>query len=344
MRLRLTELNSDTLLRHSKGHSQEQTHSRSSRNSEEISNNGHLPSNGNHGSIVVEHHDIPLANMADPMTLTATETHVPRNQSNGNFGDNLSTLDFSALNTINNASQPSMDPHSLRHVVNGIQGDQPQFLPEDFSSSTLEGTGVSPFSDANLWGASWMSPGPSWLVGYDFDLEALNTSVLSTMDVTQPPPLFQPPQSFHGINSEVQGAETIPRNEYQKKQRFMDDIITRSWFTKTNDTEFEEDPVAGSGQNTPAIAAAERYDVDDTFRTRVSLKLRPSPNHHPLPSANFLVLSHPNFGVFPADVFRPRTCPFKYTSQNSTPSFRSSMVTHFDQIRRTLFSFCRCAQ
>jgi hypothetical protein len=292
MELPLTAPTSDTLLRHSKGHSQEQSRSKSSRTLDEPSNHGLRPRNETHNSIVVEHQDQPISNMSDHLSLARTEPHIPRNQSNGHFGDSLPNLELSALDTINNASQPSMDPQSLQHAVNGIQGDQPQFLSEDFSSTTIEGTGVSPFSDANLWGASWMSPGPSWLVGYDFDLEALNTSVLSTMDMAQPPPLFQSSQPLHVVNSELHGVEPIPWNEVQQPQRFMDDVIKRSWFTKTNDTEIEEDLVTGSGQNTPAIAA-ERYDVDDTFRTRVSLKLRPNPNHHPLPSANFLVLSLP---------------------------------------------------
>jgi hypothetical protein len=45
---------------------------------------------------------------------------------------------------------------------------------ESFSALLGNTTSVSPNSANNLWGASLMSPGPSWLVGYDFDLEALH--------------------------------------------------------------------------------------------------------------------------------------------------------------------------
>ena len=263
-------------------------YSRSSRPSGDAAHHGHDPRDGDHGSSTAEQQNDPMSNRADSLSLATTETYVPGNRLNGEFSDNLPTLGFSALNNMNNTSSPSRQPQSLQHPEDGIQSDQALFLAEESSSTNLVGTGISPCSDVNLWGASWTSPGPSWLVGYDFDLEALNTSVLSTMEMAQPLPLFQQQTQFQSTSSQVQGPETMARIECQRKHRSKDDVIKRLWFTKTNDTELEGDPVTGSGQNTPALVT-ERYDVDDTFRTRVSLKLRPSPNHHPLPSANFLV-------------------------------------------------------
>jgi hypothetical protein len=208
-------------------------------------------------------------------------------QTNGVFGDS-SNLRFSGMAAIQ--KQSGLDSGPIPDTLSHGGVEQSQFLTGDFSVASFHGSGASPFSDANLWGASWMSPGPSWLVGYDFDLDALNTSVLATMDMAQPPPLFQPTHNIFDTNTEPHESEGMPHAEGQKKQRFMDDVMKRSWFTRVRDDSDDEYGRYTSGRNTPVIST-ERYDVDETFRDRVSQKLRPKPNNHPLPPANFLSLS-----------------------------------------------------
>lgn len=209
-------------------------------------------------------------------------------QAEGDFGD-ATNLGFDGMTAMQ--GQSGLNSNPLQDSLSRGTIEQSQYLTGDFSAASFHGSGASPFSDANLWGASWMSPGPSWLAGFDFDLDALNTSVLATMDMAQPPPLFQPTQNLHNSNTESQESGTVPHVEVQKKQRFMDDVMRRSWFTRVRDV--DRDDELGrytSGRNTPAIPT-EGYDVDDTFRDSVSLKLKPKPNHHPLPPANFLSLS-----------------------------------------------------
>jgi hypothetical protein len=198
-------------------------------------------------------------------------------------------LEFHRTNEMR--EQPELDSSQLQEALGQGAVEQTSYLTGNFSTGSFEGSHTSPFSDANLWGASWMSPGPSWLAGFDFDLEALNTSVLATIDASQPPPLFQPPQNSSNIDFNTEGSDTAQQAESQKKQRFMDDVMKMSWFTRVRNVDSDDEYGRyTSGRNTPTIAT-ERYDVDESFRDRVSQKLKPKPNHHPLPPANFLSLS-----------------------------------------------------
>jgi hypothetical protein len=219
-------------------------------------------------------------------SVRAAEDGSHAGQMDGGFGD-TTNLGFHGMTAMQES--PRLNHTSLQDSLG--QGTGEQYLTGDFSTASFHGSGASPFSDANFWGASWMSPGPSWLAGFDFDLDALNTSVLSTMDTEQPLPLFPPTQHSYNINPEPQQSTTGPHVEVQKKQRFMDDVMKRSWFTRVRDMDSDDEyGKYTSGRNTPAITT-ERYDVDDTFREHVSLKLKARPNNHPLPPANFLSLS-----------------------------------------------------
>ena len=134
-----------------------------------------------------------------------------------------------------------------------------------------------------------MSPGPSWWIGYDFDLEALNTSVSATMDMVEP--LFQPQIPFSVVQQMPR--HDLPRSTHsQRGRRSMNDMVKRSWFTQLDDTEFDDDTNGNggptTGQMTPATDA-DRYGIDDNFRARVSLKLKPRTNDDPLPSVRYLV-------------------------------------------------------
>ena len=143
-----------------------------------------------------------------------------------------------------------------------------------------------------------MSPGPSWLIGYDFDIEALNTSVAAIMETgEQAPLLFQQSNNNFGVAPDNMSPNYSAIEAAQQQQRFMKEVVRRSWFTRSSEMENEElshtAGATGTGTLTPT-AGANGYDVDDNFRTRVSQQLKPRTADHPLPSTNYLVSSgHP---------------------------------------------------
>ena len=197
-------------------------------------------------------------------------------------------VDFSPVNGLHNRPQVS---GNNSFASNGgtaqNQNEQAQLLQNDFSIAMINAGGAPLHANNNLWDPSLVSPGPSWWIGYDFDLDALNTSVSATMDMGEP--LFQP-QMHPNIIQDIPRPDLPRRAEAQRKQKSVNDIIKRSWFTQLEDVEADEDIEAGTatGQMTPTTEA-EQYDLDDNFRTRVSLRLRPRTNDEPLPSTNYLV-------------------------------------------------------
>ncbi|TKA66028.1 hypothetical protein B0A49_08116 [Cryomyces minteri] len=102
----------------------------------------------------------------------------------------------------------------------------------------------------------------------------------------------------------------------QSVPRTVNEVVRRSWFTHISDAEGDDEAHGGSmdvaRQITPS-AAADRYDVDDSFRNSVSLKLRGRTNDDPLPSTNYLNLSvqiyfakfNAIFPVIHSQTFRP---------------------------------------
>ena len=196
-------------------------------------------------------------------------------------------VDFNPVNGLHNRPQlPGTNSYAPNDGTRQNQNEA-QLLRNDFSIAMINASGAPLHASNHLWDPSLVSPGPSWWIGYDFDLEALNTSVSATMDMDEP--LFQP-QMHPNVIQDIPRPDLPRRAEAQRKQKSVNDIIKRSWFTQLEDVEADEDLDAGTttGQMTPATEA-EQYDLDDNFRTRVSLKLRPRTNDDPLPSTNYLV-------------------------------------------------------
>jgi hypothetical protein len=164
--------------------------------------------------------------------------------------------------------------------------DQAHFMIDSFPLLTGNATGVSPLSANNLWGASLMSPGPSWLIGYDFDLEALNTSVSATMGITEP--LFQPQINRTAVPS-VPHSEVAPGGEMHAEQKIANDSVRRGWFSHIDQLDDEDDHGGfTAGQMTP-VTTRNQYDIGDSFRHKISQRLRARTNDEPLPSTKFLV-------------------------------------------------------
>lgn len=227
--------------------------------------------------------------------------------------DLVPSVGYPIHDNVGNASRAPERTLFGRDVTVQGQGQQTQLIPSDFSMPLGDHNHVSPLSNDNLWGASIMSPGPSWLIGYDFDLEALNSASTVPATMESGEPLFQPHIPFSVMPSIVE-SESSSRAAMQRRQRPINDVVKKSWFSQTEDMEDEEDGhrVATTGQTTPVIGA-NQYDVDDNFRTRVSLRLKPRTNDDPLPSNNFLNLSvqmyftkfNTVFPVIHGQTFRP---------------------------------------
>lgn len=147
--------------------------------------------------------------------------------------------------------------------------------------------GDSPLTSNNLWGDSLVMSDPPWLIGYDFDLEALNTSVSATVDISQP--LFQSRARFQDIPSVLEG-QPAPASETQQRSKPGTDKVRASWFTQIDHNVLEDATYGGTntGQATPVISG-NQYDIGDNFRSRITARLKAPTYDDPLPSTKFLV-------------------------------------------------------
>jgi hypothetical protein len=186
----------------------------------------------------------------------------------------------------------SRDAENL-YAPSGTHGGASEMphIQDPFALSISSINEESPLSANNMWGGSLMSPGPSWLVGYDFDLEALNTSVSTTLDISQP--LFQSRvglQDIHPILEDQPGLAA----EVERRHKSVADKVRSSWFTQIDCDVGHEDYTHG-GTNTRQLTPVNdgnQYDVGDNFRTRITARLKAATCDDPLPSTKFLVSCH----------------------------------------------------
>lgn len=310
-----------------------------------------FPRGDNNGNLGIATH-LSSNGPEGPLTATSDPQQTPSNHSettNSDIGGRLSNaglqdhsvalgVGYGAVNGVHGSSHASSQSPYQHNIPTHIQDEQNRLLQGNYPIAMVNNSSMPPQSSGHLWDASLMSPGPSWWIGYDFDLDALNTSVSATMDMVEP--LFQPQIPFNVV-------QQIPRPELprgldgHRKPRSTNDIVKRSWFTQIDDVEADEDTNGGhaTGQMTPATDA-DRYGIDDNFRARVSLKLKPRTNDDPLPSVKYLV-SLPTWNLCS---LRPkltwydrRMCLFRYTLPNSTSFFRLYTVRRFDRHPKTPF-------
>jgi len=305
------------------------------------------PNGGNNGNIGVATH---LSNHGPdgPLAATSDSQQTPSNHSEATTGDIGHRLSNAALqdhltlgvgypSALHDTSQAS--PHSPCRTDNRSHIQDEHLLQTNFPMAMVNSGGIPPQSSGSLWDATRnLSPGPSWWIGYDFDLEALNTSVSATMDMVEP--LFQPQIPFNAVQH-LPRTDFPRRNNGHGKQRSTNNVVQKSWFTQLDDIELDEDITGGhtTGQMTPATEV-DRYGIDDNFRARVSLKLKSRTNDDPLPSVRYLV------GPFPLTSavslpkltgYSRRTYLFRFILQSSTSSFQSYTVRRSDQHQRTPF-------
>ncbi|KAL2837465.1 hypothetical protein BJY01DRAFT_44939 [Aspergillus pseudoustus] len=140
---------------------------------------------------------------------------------------------------------------------------------------------------------------PAWFAQDDFDLDALNSSIIAFANQFVPPEflpvIFEPTEQRR-----VQPLPTPGRDVSLS----VEDAVQKEWFTYTGSSQ--------SGYDTPDIGL-EQTQVDESYRTNLAVKLQHQVPVFPLPSTDFLnmciqayfVKFHPLFPVIHAASFRP---------------------------------------
>lgn len=119
---------------------------------------------------------------------------------------------------------------------------------------------------------------PHWLVGDDFDMEALNHSIMST------PVGFRTPVSSNCANVDRGfGGNTVAEPRSCAFDIHQIEEVHKRWYTY-----IDQERTAGTGQITPD-GVAERTQVDEAYRVNLSQKLQPHLSDDPLPSIELLV-------------------------------------------------------
>ena len=141
--------------------------------------------------------------------------------------------------------------------------------------------GDSPLSVHNLCGD------PPWLIGYDFDLNALNTSVSTTLGISQP--LFQSHVEFQPIQPIIESQPDLAVAA-QQRYKLLTDKVRSSWFTQI-EHERLEDVTQGDTNTRQLILATDKnqHDIGDNFRSRITARFKALTYDDPLPSTKFLV-------------------------------------------------------
>ena len=193
-------------------------------------------------------------NLADESLLTSGHVSTTQSQDTRHF--------YTSCGTHHDESEMLQDRGLLSMPLPVINGD-------------------SPLSANNLWGDL------PWLVGYDFDLEALNTSVSATLDISQP--LFQS-RGFQSVQPILEDHVELAAEE-QLRYRSGTDKVRGSWFTQIEYEGLEDvthgDTSADTRQLTP-VTGENQYDIGDNFRSRITARLRAPTFDDPLPSTKFL--------------------------------------------------------
>lgn len=247
-----------------------------------MNHDGHISSENNSHSTAQRTIERPEINFG----LQGWPSAIP-DQINNSTTQNGYDSQTSPFPTVHPTVTADSNVHDMRTQTT-IQSDtQGLFMENSFPDPTGNLTVASLTSADRLWGGSLMSPGPSWLVGYDFDLEALNTSVSTALCATEP--LFQSQVNRTAMPSAPQ-LEEIPEAEMHGAGKDVtNECVRRGWFSHIDPLDEKDDHGgATTGQMTP-VTARDQYDIGDSFRHRISQQLRARTIDEPLPSTKFLV-------------------------------------------------------
>lgn len=151
-------------------------------------------------------------------------------------------------------------------------GREAEISHSALTTSALSDLATAHQGPADSWGLNINSQVPGWLVNDDFDLTALNSSIMASVQGQLP--------QYSGIVSEPTPAITIDQTiEYASRaSEHKEDVVRRHWLTY-----FATD---GSGLTTPNVP--EQTQVDEAYRECLSRQLQQRIQNDPLPSTDFL--------------------------------------------------------
>ena len=154
-------------------------------------------------------------------------------------------------------------------------------------------------TDLDLWDLGLNAHEPSWLLGEDFDIDALNYSIDATISGwghTNPAPSADQRRMYDAANTLYQ-INSVPSSSTPGA------MVQQNWYTK----------VASEAPPRRPSQPADQDQVDEAYRTDLSNRLRPRMSDDALPSADFLNLCiklyfvkfNPIFPLIHAPSFRP---------------------------------------
>lgn len=158
-------------------------------------------------------------------------------------------------------------------IASHASGREAEFSSSVITPSVFNHFTMDPQGTANSWDMN-ANQVPGWFVGDDFDLTALNSSIMG-------PVQDQLPQ-FPSIGPEPTPPATDDHTDYtpiavvERKE----DVVSRHWLTYL--------ATDRSGLNTPDVP--EQTQVDDAHRESLSRQLQQRVQNEPLPSTDFLVI------------------------------------------------------
>ena len=211
-----------------------------------------------------------------------------------------------------------MVSRQLENGNNYTSATPPNTLPPTHSYENLS----SQFD--NSWGFLDPDSGTqwsTWFAGDDFDLDALNDSIITST------------ASF-GYTTEQSPGENAARNFELSSISKPEDLIRRKWFTFSDETP--------SGYMTPE-PIQERTQVDETYRRGLAARLQPQVQSGPLPSTDFLVRLIFAYQVGVVSDTSTRTFAFKRTLHISIRFFPLYMRPRSNRPLKMLSYFCLCA-
>ena len=155
-------------------------------------------------------------------------------------------------------------------------------------------------TDLDLWDLGLNAHEPSWLLGEDFDIDALNCSIDATISGwghTNPVPSADQRRMYDAAN-------TLYQINSVSSPSTPGAMVQQNWYTKV--------ALEAPTRRNPS-QPADQDQVDEAYRTDLSNRLRPRMSDDALPSADFLNLCiklyfvkfNPIFPLIHAPSFRP---------------------------------------
>ncbi|GAW27178.1 putative zinc finger protein rsv1 [Rosellinia necatrix] len=303
----------------------------------------HAHSRGNRSPASVTPSQFPLAGEGFQTDITPHSDHVLRTDYDAESQNSLSSSGFSHPPTVattagwsgqSEQSGPALTDGSLQHSV--LQADTGPHSSEQYVRTAFPGVPTTIFNtptDLELLDIGLNAHEPAWLLGSDFDLNAL--------DFPLPAATSEWGHASHEDGPSHEGTyEAANAPGHYKGHTPLSDLVPAvqyHWYTTlTRDVVCYESPDQLHGQD----------HIDEAYREGLKYKLQPCPSNTALPSADFLVSG----GLYPfSSLYRSRppnkedrTFASNYISYVSIRYFQLCMRHPSVPRRRTPSSCCQC--